>query len=74
MQMPDDLMKRFGYPPLAKEIKAKILGLNGAKVYGVDPKSRLGEIPGDYVDRLRKKYKESGAAQPSNTQYGWVTA
>jgi hypothetical protein len=72
MQMPDDLMKRFGYQPLTKGVKAKILGLNAAQVYGVDPKSRLGHIPGDYVDQLRKKYRESRAAAPSNTQYGWV--
>jgi len=30
-------------------------------------------VPPDYIDRLRKKYKEVGA-MPSNTQYGWVAA
>jgi uncharacterized protein len=29
--------ERYGYPRLSKEIKAKILGLNAARVYGVDP-------------------------------------
>jgi hypothetical protein len=29
--------ERYGYPALTKEIKAKILGGNAARVYGVDP-------------------------------------
>jgi hypothetical protein len=33
----EELQERFGYPRLTKEIKAKILGLNGARLYGVDP-------------------------------------
>jgi predicted TIM-barrel fold metal-dependent hydrolase len=36
-QISDQLQRRFGYPRLTKEIRAKILGLNGARVYGVDP-------------------------------------
>jgi predicted TIM-barrel fold metal-dependent hydrolase len=30
-----ELQERFGYPALTKERKAKLLGLNGARVYGV---------------------------------------
>ncbi len=71
-QMPEDLMKRFGYKPLTVEVKRKIFGLNGARLYGVDPKAKRNPIPGDFVDRLRKQYHESGLAAPSNTQYGWV--
>ena len=33
----DELQERHGYPKLTKEIKAKILGLNGAALYGVEP-------------------------------------
>jgi len=29
--------EQFGYPQLTKEIKAKILGLNSARIYGVQP-------------------------------------
>lgn len=32
-----DFQERFGYPALTPEIKAKVLGLNAARVYGVDP-------------------------------------
>ncbi len=27
-----------------------------------------------YIDRLKKSYAESGLAEPSHTQYGWVVA
>ena len=74
LEMPDSLMKQFGYGALTPEVKAKIFGLNAARVYGVDPQAKRNPIPGDYVDQLKKLYKESGAPAPSNTQYGWVHA
>ncbi len=69
--MPEDLMKRFGFKPLTKEVKDKILGLNAARVYGVDVKARMNAIPTDYVTKLKAKYRAEGP-RPSNTQYGWV--
>ncbi|MBW2498277.1 MAG: amidohydrolase family protein [Deltaproteobacteria bacterium] len=36
-QIPLALREEFGYPELTPQIKAKILGLNAARVYGVDP-------------------------------------
>jgi hypothetical protein len=36
-QISEEYQERYGYPRLTKEIKAKILGLNGAALYGVDP-------------------------------------
>ena len=74
LEMPESLMKQFGYAPLTTEVKAKIFGLNAARIYGVDPKAKRNPVPGDYVDRLKKLYKQSGMALPSNTQYGWVRA
>ena len=35
-----EFQERYGYPALTPLRKAKILGLNGARVYGVDPKKR----------------------------------
>jgi len=32
-----EFQERYGYPALTKEIKGKILGLNSARLYGVDP-------------------------------------
>ena len=72
MEMPESLMKRFGYAPLTPEVRRQIFGLNAARVYKVNPMVRRNPIPGDYVDRLRELYKQSGQSAPSNTQYGWV--
>jgi hypothetical protein len=33
----EEYQERFGYPPLTAETKAKILGLNSARLYGVEP-------------------------------------
>lgn len=33
----EELQDRYGYPELTKERKAKILGRNGARLYGIDP-------------------------------------
>jgi hypothetical protein len=70
-QMPEEFMKRFGYKPLTDSVKEKILGLNGARVYGVDVKAKMNTIPSDYISKLKDKYHAEGA-RPSNTQYGWV--
>ena len=32
-----ELQERHGYPALTPEIKAKVLGLNAARIYGIDP-------------------------------------
>jgi predicted TIM-barrel fold metal-dependent hydrolase len=74
LEMPELLMKQFGYAPLTTDVKAKIFGLNAARLYGVDPKAKRNPVPGDYIDRLKKLYKDSGNPTPSNTQYGWVRA
>jgi hypothetical protein len=37
LQIPDDLQTRFGYPPLTRGAKAKILGWNAANLYGIEP-------------------------------------
>lgn len=33
----DEFQERFGYPALTDELKAKILGGNGARLFGIDP-------------------------------------
>ena len=34
-EISEELQERHGYPRFTKELKAKILGLNGARLYGV---------------------------------------
>jgi predicted TIM-barrel fold metal-dependent hydrolase len=36
-QIPEEMQDRFGYPPLSRGAKAKILGWNAAALYGIDP-------------------------------------
>ena len=74
LEMPELLMKQFGYAPLTSQVKAKIFGLNACRLYGIDPGAKRNPVPGDYVERLKKQYKDSGNPRPSNTQYGWVRA
>src|SRR5438105_3768381 len=74
LEMPDQLMKRFGWTPLTDDVKRRIFGLNAARVYRVDPEAKRNPMPGDYIEKLRRMYKQSGALAPSNTQYGWVPA
>ena len=37
-QIPEEYCQRYGYPPLTDTAKDKILGLNAARIYGIDPK------------------------------------
>ncbi len=36
-QIPAEMQDRFGYPPLTRGAKAKILGWNAANLYGIEP-------------------------------------
>lgn len=38
-QISEELQERYGYPALTDEIKRKILGLNAARLHGLDPAS-----------------------------------
>ena len=49
----EEFQDRFGYPKLTREIKAKILGLNGARLYGVEPMDRC-EFTRAELERMRK--------------------
>ncbi len=33
----EEFRERYGYPELTKELKAKVLGLNAARLYGIEP-------------------------------------
>lgn len=74
LEMPDDLQKRFGWKPLTADVKRQIFGLNAARVYGVEPQTKLNPLPDDYIERLRRLYKQASLSLPNNTQYGWVRA
>jgi predicted TIM-barrel fold metal-dependent hydrolase len=72
-QIPEALQERHGYPPLTRELKAKVFGLNSARVFGVDATAKRNTLPGDYVSRIKMAYHEEGP-EPSQRVYGWVAS
>lgn len=72
-QISDELCEKFGYQKITKLDKARIFGLNAAKLYGLDLKARRNALPADALDRLKTAYLECGG-QRSCEAYGWVRA
>lgn len=70
LRIKDELIEKYGYPQLTDEIRAKILGLNAARLFEVDPSAKRREIEHDRFASLRREYLKN--PRPSNTQYGWV--
>jgi predicted TIM-barrel fold metal-dependent hydrolase len=72
LKMTNELMDKFKYPQLTETVKNQILGLNAARLFGIDVKARRNAIRADRLSRLREEYQKDPF--PSNTQYGWVWA
>lgn len=72
-QISDELCEKFGYEKLTKDDKAKIFGLNAAKIYGVDVEKELEALPADALSKLKTAYLERGG-QRDNAAQGWVRA
>jgi predicted TIM-barrel fold metal-dependent hydrolase len=75
-QISDELCDKFGYKKISKDDKAKIFGLNAAKIYGLDVKKKRNVMPADSLDRIEKAktaYLDNGGLR-SNAAYGWVRA
>jgi predicted TIM-barrel fold metal-dependent hydrolase len=72
-QISDEMCEKFGYTKITKEDKAKIFGLNAAKIYGVDVKAKRNALPADALDKLKLGYLDQGG-QRDNAVHGWVRA
>lgn len=72
-QISDQMCEKFGYKKITKEDKAKIFGLNAAKLYKVDVNAKRKALPADALEKLKTAYLENGG-QRSNAAYGWVRA
>ncbi len=63
IEMPEELQRKYGYAPLGgpgSRVKAKILGLNGAGLYGLNPESaEYREDPN--LEAIRRAYASAGA-------------
>ncbi len=69
-QIRDDIAEKYGYKKLTPEIKAKVFGLNAARLYKIDVKAKRNAIVTDQIAHLKQEYLAD--PQPSNTQFGWV--
>src|SRR4029434_591246 len=65
-----DLIEKHKYPALTDAVKAKIFGLNAARIVDVDPKQAMKGIKKDKLTGMRLEYDDD--PEPSNTQYGWI--
>ena len=72
-QISDEMCEKFGYKKLSKEDKAKIFGLNAAKIYKLDLDAKRNPLPADALTRLKTAYAGQGG-QRSNEAFGWVRA
>jgi len=59
IEMPHDLMDGYGYAPLTEEVKRKILGLNAARVLGLD------------VAAFKRDTSRDGFAKPRRLAQPW---
>ncbi len=57
-QIDPALCDEYGYPELTPALKAKVFGLNAARLYGVDPEAQRCALQRDEVERLRESYRE----------------
>lgn len=75
-QFTDEMTEKFGYKKLSKEDKAKIFGLNAARLYGIDVKAKRTALPADAIERFKKRsYADEEvkvSSNRSNRFYGWV--
>ena len=53
LEMPEEMMSGDGYPQLTPEVKADILGLNYARLHGIDVEKAKQAIDGDALSRAR---------------------
>jgi predicted TIM-barrel fold metal-dependent hydrolase len=70
LKMKPEFVDKYKYAELTDEIKDQILGLNAAKLFGVDPAAKRQAIKADKLTQFREEYRRHPS--PTNTQYGWV--
>jgi uncharacterized protein len=72
LKMDAALMEKHKYEELTDAVKDQILGLNAAKLFGIDVKAMRKAIKTDKLTQLKEEYRKNPT--PSNTQFGWVWA
>ncbi|MEM7022340.1 MAG: amidohydrolase family protein [Pseudomonadota bacterium] len=67
-QIAAELIETYGYPELTPDLKAKIFGLNGARVYQVEVPERTQKTQADPIGKRKAAYREH--ADPTFETYG----
>lgn len=74
LEIPEDMRRKHGFDSLGPAdgpVKRAILGLNGARLYGLDLQVERSDIPEDRIAGLRKRF-HGGEGSPGNRAYGLV--
>ena len=64
--IPEEYCERYGYPQLTPTAKEKILGLNAARIYGIDPEKTKAQARNDDLSWVREALKEYAAKGTPN--------
>jgi hypothetical protein len=68
-QIDPALRDQYGYPELTAELKAKVFGLNAARLYGIDPEAQRCAIGAGDLERFRETYDE---LEPDTHELRWA--
>jgi predicted TIM-barrel fold metal-dependent hydrolase len=71
LKIAGDLIETHGYAQLSAKAKDQILGLNAARLFGVDPAAARQAIKADKLSAFTRGRRYDPASR-SNTQYGWI--
>jgi hypothetical protein len=68
-EISSEFQERYGYPELTAALKAKIFGLNSARVYKIDPITNACRIPREQIEQARLASFDTNATfGPRNTR------
>jgi predicted TIM-barrel fold metal-dependent hydrolase len=67
-QITEEFQERYHYPKLTKERKAKILGVNGARLYQVDPVTVPCEFTRKELEEVRRSLRSGNRAYGPTTR------
>jgi hypothetical protein len=70
-QISDEMCEKHGYKKITDEDKARIFGLNAAKLYNVDVNAQRNALPADALEKVKAAYIEKGGLR-DNDAHGWV--
>ncbi len=71
-EISSELQERYGYPALTPEVKAKVLGLTSARLYGVEPVRTACEVDRAEIEEARQTSTDANRVFGPTTAAGAV--